>query len=122
MVAANEIAVRGDERVLPDLDACRGKQLAVEADVGAIGEDDVPVLAREDRIAADEDAAADRDAGVVLALGVEQAVIVDDDVVADADLVRMPQHDALTEDDVSPTGAEEHAIQPLAQHEAERAR
>src|SRR6476660_1575759 len=119
MVAANEIAVRGDQRVLPDFDAGGGKQLAVEADVGAVGEHDVAVLAGEDRIAADEDAAADRDAGVVLALGVEQAVIVDDDVVADADLVRVPQHDALTEDDVSPTGAEEQSIEALAQHEAE---
>ena len=50
---------------------------------------------------------------VGLALGVEQAVIVDDDVVADADLVRVPQHDTLTEDHVSPTGAEEQRYRRL---------
>ena len=77
------------------------EHLAVEADVGAVAELDVAVLARQDRVAADEHAAADADAAVGLALGVEQAVVVDDDVVADADLVRMPQHDVLPEDDVA---------------------
>ena len=62
---------------------------------------DVAVLARQDRVAADEHAVADADAAVRLAFRIEQAVVVDDDVVADVDLVRVPQHDVLAEDDVA---------------------
>ena len=89
------------QRVAPIVHAAGRKHLAVEADVGAVGELDVAVLARQDRVAADEHAAADPDAGFVVALGVEQAVVVDHDVVADVNLVRMTQHDVLAEHDVA---------------------
>ena len=45
-----------------------------------------------------------------------------DDVVADADLVRVPQHDVLSEDHVAAAGAEQARIERLPQREAERAR
>ena len=96
----------------------RREQLAVEADVGAVGQLDVAVLARQDRVAADEDAAADSDAAIGVALRVEQAVVVDDDVAADVDLVRMAQHDVLAEHDVAPARAEQRRIQRLAEREA----
>ena len=105
-----------------DAHAAGRENLAVEADVRAVADLDVAVLARENRVAADEDAAADADARVGLALGVEQAVVVDDDVVADVNLVRMPQHDVLAEDDVAAAAAEQPRIHRLAQRETERAR
>ena len=82
---------------------------------------DVAVLAREDRVAADEHAVADPDAAVGFALRVEQAVVVDDDVAADVNLVRMAEHDVLAEDDVPSAGPEEQRVEGLAQRQAERA-
>ena len=64
VIAADQVAVRGDQRVAPDPHAARRENLAIEADVGAIGQLDVAVLAREDRVPADEHAAPDADAGV----------------------------------------------------------
>ncbi len=121
VVAADQIGVGRQQRVLADVDAACGKQLAVESDVDAVLELDVAVLARQDRVAADEHAAADRDAAVGVALGVEQTVVVDHHVVSDADLVRMAQHDVLTENDAAAARAEERGIQRLAQREPERA-
>ena len=86
---------------LADADARGREDLAVEADVGAVLDDDVAVLAAQDRVAADEDAVADGDALVVGALRIEAAQVVDDDVVADVNLVRMPERDVDAEDDVA---------------------
>ena len=122
MVAADEITVRGQERVASDPHHARGKHLAVETNVHAVVENDIAVLARENRVASDEHAAANGDPAVAVALGVEQAVVVDDDVVPDADLVRMTEHDVLPEDHVAPTRAEERRIQRFAQRESEGAR
>src|SRR5439155_8920560 len=98
------------------------KNFAVEPDVRSVGELDVAVFARENCVAADEDTVADGDAAVRFAFCVEEAVVVDHDVVAEANLVRMSQHDVLTEDDVAPARAEEPRVQHLAQGEPERAR
>ena len=123
VIAADHVAVRRDQRVarrsrtrLAEKTSQLKPMLAPSSSV------DVAVLARQDRVAADEHAVADRDAAIRVALGVEQAVVVDDDVVADADLVRMAQHDVLAEDDVAAAGAEQQRIERLAQREAERAR
>ena len=64
VVAADQIGVGRDERARANAHAAGGKHLAVESDVRVVGELDVAVLAREDRVAADEHAAADADAGV----------------------------------------------------------
>ena len=95
----------------------------LNADVGAILDDDVAVLAAQNGVAADEHAVADRDARVVGALRVEAAAVVDDDVVADEDLVRMPQRDVRAEDDVAPDAAEDQADRAAsaAQSRARRA-
>ena len=85
MIPADQIGIGGHQDALADPHARGGEDLAVEPEVGAILDDDVAVLAAEDRVAADEDAAADDDAAVVGALGVEAALIVDDDVVADGE-------------------------------------
>src|SRR5262249_25758294 len=94
---------------------------AVEADVRAVGDLDVAVLARQDRVAADEDAASDRNPAVAVPLRVDEAVVVDHDVVADADLVRVPEHDVLAEDHVAPAGAEQQREERPSQREPERA-
>ena len=49
-------------------------------------------------------------------------MVVEDDVVADPDLVRVAQHDVLTEDHVAATAGEERRIQRLAKRQSERAR
>ena len=84
------------------------KIFAVEADVGAIVDDDVAVLAAQDGVAAHEDAVADADALVVRAFGIQAAQIVDHDVVADVNLVRMAQGDVHAKDDVAADRAEDH--------------
>ena len=48
-----------------------------------------------------------------LALGVEEAVVVDHDVAADVNLVRVAQHDVLTEDDVAPARPEQPGYSAL---------
>src|SRR5206468_2945743 len=101
MIAADDVAIGGHQHRAPDRDAAGGKQLAVEPDVGGVAELDVAVLARQDGIAADEDTIADPDAAVGLALRVEQTVVVDDDIPADVNLVRMAEHDVLTEHDIA---------------------
>ena len=68
MVAADDVAVSRHEDALADGHPARREQLAVEADVRAFGELDVTVLARENRIPADEDAAGDANAAIALAL------------------------------------------------------
>src|SRR6185436_11810699 len=93
VIAADEVAVGGDEHVPADVHAARRKNFAVESDVDPVGQLDIAVLARENRVAPDECTAADADAGVRFTFGVDQAVVVDDDVVGDADFVRMAQHD-----------------------------
>ena len=108
VIAADDVAVRRHQHAAADRDAARREHLAVEADVRAVAELDVAVLARQDRVAADEHAVADPDAAVRLALRVEQAVVVDDDVAADVNLVRMAQHDVLAEDDVAAARSEQH--------------
>ena len=80
VIAANHVAVRRDQRVAADADPAGREQFAVEADVRAVAELDVPVLAREDGVATDEHAVADDDALVARSLGVEQTVVVDYDV------------------------------------------
>ena len=105
MVAADDVAVGGHQHARTDRDAAGREDLAVEADVRAVGQLDVAVLAGQDRVAPDEHAVADPDAPVRLALRVEQAVVVDDDVVADVNLVRVAQDDVLAEDDVAAAGA-----------------
>ena len=120
--AGAEVAVGGDQRLRPEGDPAGREDLAVEADVGAVAEDDVAALARQDRVAPDEHAAADGDALVPVALGVEQAVIVDHHVVADADAMRMAQGDVLAEDHAAAARAEQPGIHRLAQRQAERAR
>ena len=106
VIAADDVGVGRHQRIAgPMRDAARGEHLAVEADVRAVAKLDVAVLARQDRVAADEDAVADADAAIDSALRVEQAVVVDDDVVADVDLVRMAQDDVLAEDDVAAAGS-----------------
>ena len=122
VVAADEIAVRRNQRVAPDPHAARRENLAIEADVRAFGQIDIAVLARQNRVPADEDAARDADARVRLSLRVDEAVVVDDHVIADMNLVRMAQHDVLPEDDVAPAGAEQQRIQTSAQREPQRAR
>ena len=54
VVAADDVAVGRQQRARAQLDARRRENLAVEADVGALAEHDVAVLARQDRVAADE--------------------------------------------------------------------
>src|SRR5450759_2466303 len=108
MVAADDVAVRRQQRVASDRHLARREQLAVEADVGPVGDVDIAVLARQDRVPPDEDAAADRDAAITVPLRVDQAVVVDDHVVADPDLVRMSQHHVLPEDHVPSARAQEH--------------
>ena len=122
MPAADHVAIRGHQHALADGDSAGREHFAVEADVRAVGQLDVAVLARQDRVAPDEHAVADSNSAVGLALGVDQAVVVDDDVAPDVDLVRMAQHDVLSEDDVAPARTQQQRIQPLAQHEPERAR
>ena len=65
-----------------------------EADVGAVFDDDVAVLAAQDGVAANEHAVADGDAAVVGAFRIQAAQVVDHDVVADVDFVRMAQRHA----------------------------
>ena len=90
VVAADHVAVRGQQRARADRDAAGRENLAVEADVRAVSELDVAVLARQDRVAADEHPVANPDPAVRLPLGIQQAVVVDHHVAADVDLVRMP--------------------------------
>ena len=120
VVTADQIAVRGDQRVAADAHAARGKNLAVESDVGAFAQLDVAVLARQNRISPDEGAAVDPNPGVRFTLGIDEAVVVDDDVVADADLVRMPKHDVLAEDDIPSACAQQQRIQRFSQCQPER--
>ena len=122
VVAADDVTVRGHQDAGADRDPARRKHFAVEADVGAVGELDVAVLARQDRIASDEDAAPDADAAIRFALRVQQAVVVDDHVIADVNLVRVTQDDVLPEDDVAAARSEEQRIQRLPQRQSERAR
>src|SRR5439155_69395 len=82
---------------------------------------DVAVLARQNRVTSDEDAASDTNPAVVVALGVEQAVVIDDDIAADVNLVRMPEDDVLSEDDVPAARSQEKGIQRFPEHEAQRA-
>ena len=62
VVAADQVRVGGDEGMLAESDATAGENLAVEADVGVVVDDDVAVLAAQDRSAADEDTVPDVDA------------------------------------------------------------
>src|SRR3954462_11340258 len=110
MIAADHVAVRRNQGVLPDRHRARAEDLAVEPDVGTVSELDIAVLARQDRVPADEHAAANRDSAIRLSLCIDQAVIVDDDVVADADFVWMAEHDVLAEDHVPAAGAEKKRI------------
>ncbi len=118
VVAADQVAVRGHQHVPSDPHAARRENLAVEADVGAFREVDIAVLARENRVSADEDAAGDANAGVRVSLRVDQAVVVDDHVIADVDLVRMPEHHVLPEDDVASAGAKQQWIQSFCAAQA----
>src|SRR5437588_7139541 len=104
MVATDDVAVRSHQDVLPDRHAARGKYFAVEADVHALGKLDVAVLARQNRVAADEHAARDSYPAIAVAFRIEQAVVVDHDVVSNVNLVRMPQDDVLPEDDIAEIG------------------
>src|SRR5438552_5766176 len=106
MVAADQITKGGDQRVATNPNAAGRKNLAVESHIGAIGNLDVSVLARKNRIAADEHARTDPNADVRFPFGIEQTVIVDDDVVADLDLVWMTENDVLSEDHVAPARSE----------------
>lgn len=90
VVATDDVGVHHQQRASTAAHAARREQLAVEADVGAVAQLDVAVLARQDGVATDEHAAADTDALVRLALGVEQAVVVDHDVVGDVDTCADP--------------------------------
>jgi hypothetical protein len=93
----------------------------VEAEVAVIPDRDVPVLAGEDRAAAEEHAPAHVDAPVGRPLGVEDHEVVDRDAVAETDLVRVPEHDALAEHHPPSDRAEEKRVEELPQEEAERA-
>ena len=64
MVAADDIAVRGQQGARADAHVARREHFAVEPDVHAIVEGDIAALARQDAVAADEHAAADRDAAL----------------------------------------------------------
>ncbi len=99
-----------------------GKNLAVEAEVGVIADDDVAVLAAEDGVAAHEHPGPDDDAGVVRPLRVEAAAVVDHHVVADRDLVRVAEGDVDAEDDVAPDRAEDQRIELAAEEQAEGTR
>src|SRR6185295_11125677 len=121
VVAADHVAIRGEQGARAELDASRREYFAVEADIRALADHDVAVLAGQDGIAADERACADRDASIGVALRVDQALIVNHHVIADADLVRMPEDDVLSEDHAAAARSEEHRIQQLAKREAERA-
>ena len=121
MIASNQVAVRGNQNIAPDAHRAGGKDFAVESDIRSVAQVDVAVLAREDRVAADEHAVADSDAPIAASLRVDQAVVVDNDVVADPDLVRMTKHDVLTKDHVAATAGQKRGIQRLAEHQSERA-
>src|SRR5262245_12456489 len=122
VIAADYVAVCGHQHTLADPDAARRKHLAVEPDVGAVRQLDIAVLARENRVAADEHAIADFDAGIGRALGVEQTLIVDHDVSADTNLVRVTERDMLAEDHVAAARAEEQRVERLSQRQPEGAR
>ena len=107
VIAADDVAIRGEQGVAADPDLAGREDLTVEADVRAVFEIDVAVLARQDGVAADEHTAADRDAAVGVPLRIQQAVVVDDHVITNADLLRMPHDDAVPEHDVAAAGAEQ---------------
>src|SRR5262245_9435852 len=77
LLPAEDVRIRRHEHVGADANAAGRKHFAVESDVGPGCQLDVAVLARQDRIAADEDAVADVDTAVGVPLGVEEAVVVD---------------------------------------------
>src|SRR3990172_4987077 len=118
--ATHEVGVGGEEPVAPDADPRPREDLGVEAHVHVIAEDDVAVLAGEDRAAADEHTVADIDPAIPGPLRVEDHEVVDGDVVAEADLPGMPQHDPLTEDDVAAGGPEQPRIEETSKQEPER--
>src|SRR5580765_1455885 len=122
VIAADHVAVCRHQHAPADGDPARREHFAVEADVDAVGQLDVAVLVRQDRVAADEDAVADADATVGVALGVDQAVVVDDDIAADVNLVGMAQHHVLTEHDVAAARAQQHRIQRLTDRQPQRTR
>jgi hypothetical protein len=68
VITANQIGVRGHQDALANADTGGGEDLAVESEVGVVLDDDVAVLATQDRVASDEDTFADDDADVVAPL------------------------------------------------------
>lgn len=95
MRAPDKIGIGSDEGVLAELDLVGRKNLAVEAEVGVFAQNDVPVFAIKNCIAANERATADFDALVILTFGIQHHIIVDHHVIADLDFVGMPQHHVL---------------------------
>src|SRR5262245_8823152 len=117
VIAADQVAVRGQQRVPADADTARREQFAVEPDVCPVLDVDITVLARQNRVASYEHALSDRDAAIRVSFGVEQAVVVDHDVVSKVDLVGMSNYHVLPEDDAAPARPEEQRIERLAQRE-----
>src|SRR5947207_9633247 len=120
VIAANDVGVRRHQHHPADGDTAGREDFAVEADVGAVGQLDIAVLARKDRVAPDKDPVADADAAVGFTLGIEETVVVDGDVAADVNLVRMAEDDVLAEYDVAAARSEEERVQDVSQRETER--
>ena len=120
--STDEIGVGRDQYLPSNPDFRRREHLDVEAHVGAVLENDVAVLATEDRAAAEEHALAYRDADIRRAFCIQAAVVVDDHVVANLDLVGMTQYDVRTKRDVAAHASENHRIELGAQEQAQRPR
>jgi hypothetical protein len=121
VAAADQVGVRGEEAVPAHGDGRGREDLAVEPEVRVVPQDDVPVLAGQDRPPAQEHAVADRDAPVARALGVEDHQVVHYHVVAQADLLRMAQHDPVAEGHVAAHGRQQPAIRDLPERQSQGA-
>ena len=87
MVTADQVRVGGQEGMLAEAHPTPGENLAIEADIGMIRDDDVSVLATQDGAAPDEDTAADVDAAIVGPLRVKTTPVIYHHVVPDSDFV-----------------------------------
>ena len=74
-------------------------------------DDDVAVLATQDRVASDEHPVTDADAFVVGAFGIQATTIVDHDVVTNPNLVRVTQYDVDPETHVASAPAKKQGIE-----------
>jgi hypothetical protein len=116
----DEVRLGGEEAVPSHRDVRPGEDLAVEAEVPVVSDRDVPVLARQDRAAAQEHRPPDVDPTVRGPLRVEHHEVVHGHPVAEPDLVGVPQDHVLPEDHAAAHGPQEQRVEELAQGEPER--